>query len=90
MAPWPRRSLAILLVARRQHCLGEGLGQSDAAARPDRHADADLAGPLGDRDQPDVHDPDRRPRGKATKGMKSATCSQTSMVGRDTTLMTSA
>ena len=25
---------------------------------PDRHPDADLAGPLGDRDEHDVHDPD--------------------------------
>ena len=36
----------------------EELGQDVPAARPDGLADADLAGPLADRDQHDVHDPD--------------------------------
>ena len=36
----------------------EELGQDVPAAGADRLADADLAGPLGDRDEHDVHDPD--------------------------------
>ena len=38
--------------------LDQELGEDVAAARADRLADADLAGPLADRDQHDVHDPD--------------------------------
>ena len=38
--------------------LDEELGEDVAAARADRLADADLARPLADRDQHDVHDPD--------------------------------
>ena len=38
--------------------LDEELGEDVAAAGADRLADADLAGPLADRDEHDVHDPD--------------------------------
>ena len=38
--------------------LDEELGEDVPAARADGLADADLAGPLADRDQHDVHDPD--------------------------------
>ena len=38
--------------------LDEELLEDVASAGADRLADADLAGPLGDRDQHDVHDPD--------------------------------
>ena len=41
-----------------QHRLDQELQQHMDAPRADRHADADLAGALGDRDQQDVHDAD--------------------------------
>ena len=51
--------------------LDEELGEDVAATRADRLADADLAGPLADRDQHDVHDPDaaddQRDRGDAAE-----------------------
>ena len=49
--------------------LDQELGEDVAAPGADRLADADLAGPLADRDQHDVHDPDaaddQRDRGDA-------------------------
>ena len=51
--------------------LDEELGEDVAAARADRLADADLAGPLPDRHEHDVHDPDaaddERDRGDAAE-----------------------
>ena len=41
-----------------QHRLGQELQQHVQPEGTDRHAQSDLAGPLGDRDQPDVHDSD--------------------------------
>ena len=43
-------------MAGQQHRLDQELPQDVAAAGTDGHADADLAGPLGDRDEHDVHD----------------------------------
>src|SRR5688500_6325856 len=43
---------------RQGQCLDEELGEDVAAARTDGLADADLAGPLADGHQHDVHDPD--------------------------------
>ena len=43
---------------RQDQGLDQELGQDVPAARADRLADADLAGPLADRDEHDVHDPD--------------------------------
>jgi hypothetical protein len=43
---------------RDEHRLGQELGEDVAAARADRLADADLAGPLGDADEHDVHHAD--------------------------------
>ena len=51
--------------------LDEELGQDVPATRPDGLADPDLAGPLADRHQHDVHDPDaaddERDRGDPTQ-----------------------
>ena len=41
-----------------EHRFGEKLQQHVQSARADRHAQPDLAGPLGDRHEQDVHDPD--------------------------------
>ena len=43
-----------------QNRFGQELKQDIAARSPDGHSDADLAGPLGHRDQHDVHDADAR------------------------------
>ena len=43
---------------RQRHRLDQELAEDVARARADRHAQADLAGALGDRDQHDVHDAD--------------------------------
>ena len=55
--------------------LDEELGEDVAAARADGLADADLARPLADRDQHDVHDPDaaddERDRGDARRAAAS-------------------
>ena len=56
--------------------LDEELGEDVAAAGADRLADADLARPLADRHQHDVHDPDaahdERDRGDARRAAGSA------------------
>ena len=56
--------------------LDQELGEDVAATGADGLADADLAGPLADRDQHDVHDPDapddERDRGDARRAAGSA------------------
>ena len=60
---------------RERQGLDEELGEDVAAARADRLADADLAGPLADRHQHDVHDPDA-----ARPGARSRRCQPSRIV----------